>query len=59
MRVYRQRVWQELPERTKRLLELASQKGVCLLCVEKDVRRCHRGIVGEFLQQQGWEVIDF
>ena len=58
MTLYRTVVWQELPQRTLRLVELATAKVTCLLCAEKDVHRCHRGIIGDFLRKAGWEVID-
>ena len=58
MTLYRTVIWQELPQRTQRLAELAKTKAACLLCAEKDVCRCHRGIIGDFLRRAGWEVID-
>ena len=58
MRVYRTTVWDELPDRTRTLVEMASGRATCMLCAEKDVRRCHRGIIGDFLRTEGWQVVD-
>lgn len=35
----------------KTLLDLATQKAVCLLCYERDVNRCHRRTVAEELSK--------
>ncbi len=42
---------EEQAEALKTLLDLATQKTVCLLCYEKDVNRCHRQAVAEELSK--------
>jgi uncharacterized protein (DUF488 family) len=39
---------------TRRLLELKAPP--CLLCAERDVAKCHRGIISDYLEKNGMEV---
>lgn len=41
-----------------RIKSLGQNKKVALMCFEKDIRFCHRGIIAERLREDGIEVID-
>jgi mevalonate kinase len=41
----------------KRLEELAKSKPTAIMCYEKDWRVCHRSIIAEYLEKDGFEVI--
>jgi AbrB family looped-hinge helix DNA binding protein len=41
----------------KRLEELAKSKPTVIMCYEKDWRICHRSIIAEYLEKDGFEVI--
>ena len=42
----------------RRIRELASEQTTCMFGAEKEARRCHRSIIGEFLRKEGWQVVD-
>jgi uncharacterized protein (DUF488 family) len=39
------------------LERLAGEHTVCLLCAERDWRRCHRQILADWLVTRGWQVV--
>jgi len=41
----------------KRLEDLAKSKPTAIMCYEKDWRICHRSIIAEYLEKDGFEVI--
>ena len=58
--------YEDWEERYKELLEKTGEfltKGLnevpqplCLLCAEKDASECHRKIISDYLQSQGWKI---
>jgi len=44
-------------EGTKKLLEVARQKRVCIMCMEKNPKYCHRRFLTAYLERKGVEVI--
>ena len=38
--------------------EVGGKKKAALMCFEKDVRYCHRGVIADALRSEGMEVID-
>ena len=42
----------------ERIKSISQNKKVSLMCFEKDVRYCHRGVIAERLRESGVEVID-
>jgi len=44
-------------EGTKKLLEVARQKRVCIMCMEKNPKYCHRRFLTAYLERRGVEVI--
>lgn len=40
-----------------RLLELATEKRVAIMCAEALWWQCHRGLIADFLKANGWKVI--
>ncbi|MGE0761316.1 MAG: DUF488 family protein [Pirellulaceae bacterium] len=58
MAEFRQVIAPEFPRRCRRLVALAEQCRACMLCGCRVAASCHRAIIGEWLQTQGWRVID-
>jgi len=54
---YRQDIETKL-ESLERIKLISQNKKVSLMCFEKDVKYCHRGIIAERLRESGVEVID-
>jgi len=44
-------------EGIEKLLELARQKRVCIMCMEKNPKYCHRRFLTAYLERKGVEVI--
>jgi uncharacterized protein (DUF488 family) len=42
----------------EKIKSLGQNKKVSLMCFEKDIKYCHRGIIAEWLREDGVEVID-
>ncbi len=42
----------------ERIKSIGQNKKVSLMCFEKDVKFCHRGVIAERLRESGVEVID-
>ncbi len=42
----------------ERIKSISQNEKVSLICFEKDVRYCHRGVIAERLREMGVEVID-
>lgn len=40
------------------LIRKGAEKRIALMCMEKDVNRCHRGVIGNRLRRMGQEVMD-
>lgn len=38
------------------LRRLAEKDRVAILCVERDVETCHRGVIAEAMQERGWTI---
>ena len=55
-RLYRKYL-EERTEELKRLESYVSTKTSALMCFEADWRECHRSIIAEFLERDGFEVI--
>lgn len=49
---------QDFKEGMEKLLGLALNKRICLLCLEEDVRFCHRRFIAEYLKCKGFEIIN-
>lgn len=45
-------------EHLDKLAELAAEKPTAIMCFEKDVSRCHRGIVAGKMGDRGFEIRD-
>lgn len=43
--------------RTAALRAIARKRSVCLVCASKDPLRCHRRIIGEYLEQNGFSCV--
>jgi len=44
-------------EGVKKLLEIASHKRTCIMCMEKNPKYCHRRFLSAYLERKGVEVI--
>ena len=42
---------------TERLLEIAKQKKVCIMCLEPNPRYCHRRYISAYLERKGVKVL--
>jgi uncharacterized protein (DUF488 family) len=49
---------EEAQEAFRDLEELAASRPICLLCFERDPANCHRRILAQRLESQGFEVVD-
>lgn len=58
MMQFRKVIVPEFETRTARLIELASLKRTCLLCGCKNAAVCHRAIIGDWLRDRGWAILD-
>ncbi len=54
---YRQEIETKL-DCLERIKSISQNKKVSLMCFEKDVKYCHRGVIAERLRENGVEVID-
>jgi uncharacterized protein (DUF488 family) len=45
-------------DRIQKIIEMGREKRIALMCFEKDVRHCHRGRIGTFLNNKGFEVVE-
>jgi len=54
---YRQDIETKL-DSLERIKSISQNKKVSLMCFEKDVKYCHRGVIAERLRESGVEVID-
>lgn len=54
---YRQEIETKL-ECLERIKSISQKKKVSLMCFEKDVKYCHRGVIAEKIRESGVEVID-
>ncbi len=54
---YRQEIETKL-DCLERIKSISQNKKVSLMCFEKDVKYCHRGVIAERLRESGVEVID-
>ncbi len=54
---YRQEIETKL-DCLERIKSISKNKKVSLMCFEKDVKYCHRGVIGQRLRESGVEVID-
>lgn len=43
-----------VPDAVAQLEALADEQRCCVLCVEKDWRECHRGVLAEAMAERGW-----
>lgn len=48
---------QSFKEGMKKLLEIASKKRTCILCLEENPKACHRRFIAEYLKLKGFEII--
>lgn len=49
---------QSFREGMRKLLELSSNQRTCLLCLEEDIKACHRRFIAEHLKCMGLEIIN-
>ena len=54
---YRQEIEKKM-DFLERIKSISQNKKVSLMCFEKDVKYCHRGVIAERLRESGVEVID-
>jgi uncharacterized protein (DUF488 family) len=54
---YRQEIEKKM-DILERIKSISQNKKVSLMCFEKDVKYCHRGVIAERLRESGVEVID-
>ena len=57
-RTYRRRVLAHATATVRELAHLATARRTCLLCFERDARRCHRSLVAEAACRANGEAID-
>lgn len=57
MTTFRGLMVREAESRTTRLREIAESRAACMLCAEKDPGRCHRKLIGDYLEELGWRVL--
>lgn len=48
----------DFKEGIKKLLEFTLNQKTCLLCLEEDIKACHRRFIAEYLKSMGLEIIN-
>jgi uncharacterized protein (DUF488 family) len=54
---YSRNILPENPEDFEKLVSLGRTKRIVLMCFEKDVECCHRGIIAQEIEKKGFEVV--
>lgn len=56
--IYKREILSKNKERLNEIISLSKSDRVALMCFEKDVKKCHRGIISEELKGMGCDVMD-